>query len=64
MEATLIVDDPELALVLSGNSLINFGRMEDWVGLAARGDGRSVGMTNTGNQTRIARMNIGLHTIL
>ena len=54
MGATLIVDDPKLALVLSGTDL---GRMEGLVGLAAR-EGRKIwcGMVSTGNRTRVARM--------
>ena len=54
MEVTLIVDDPELAQVLSGTHLPT---SEGWVGLAARG-GRQIccGMTSTENRARVARV--------
>ena len=62
MGATLIVDDPELAPVLSGAHLPT---SEGWKAeLAYRREevGRSVGMTSTGNQSQIPRMIAQLFT--
>ena len=56
MEATLIVNDPELASVLSGT---NLSTSEGWnVKLAYQREdiGRSAGLTSTGNWTRVTRM--------
>ena len=54
MRTTLIVDDPELAPVLSGTHILT---LECWKTEFAqqRVDiGRSVGMTYMGNRTRVA----------
>ena len=62
MGATLIVDDPELAPVLSGAHLPT---SEGWKAeLAYRREevGRSIGMTSTGNQSQIPRMIAQLFT--
>ena len=55
MGATIIVDDPELASILSGAHLPTSGRMEGWASLAARG-GDLIVWDPRGNRTRIARM--------
>ena len=56
MGATLIVDDLELAPVLSGTHLPTSGAWKAQLAKQHEKVGRSVGMTSTGNQTRVARM--------
>ena len=56
MGATLIVDDPELAPVLSGTHLPTSEGWKAELALQREEVGRSVGMTSTGNRTRVARM--------
>ena len=56
MGANLIIDDPELAKVLS---VTHLSTLEGWkADLAQEPEkiGRSVGMTSTGNGTQVARM--------
>ena len=56
MGATLIVDDQELAPVLSGTHLPTPEAWKTELALQREEVGRSVGMTSTGNRTRVARM--------
>ena len=55
MGATLIVDDPELAVILSGTHLLTSDGRLIWPKQLEE-IGRSCGMTSTGNQTWVARM--------
>ena len=56
MGVTLIVDEPELAPVLSGTHLPTLEGWKAELVWQREKVGRSVGMTSTGNQTRVARM--------
>ena len=56
MGATLIVYEPEFAPVLSGTHLPTSEGWKAELAWQREEIGRSVGMTSTGNQTRVARM--------
>ena len=56
MGATRITNGPELAPVLSGTHLPTSGGYKVKLALQREEVGRSLGMTSTGNQTRVARM--------
>ena len=56
MGATLIVDDPELAPVLSSTHLPTTEGWKAELAFQCEEVGRSGGMTSTGNRTRVARM--------
>ena len=56
MGTTLIVDDQELAPVLSGTHLSTTGRWKTELALQQEEIGISVGMTSTGNRTQVTHM--------
>ena len=54
--SNLIVDDPELAPVLSGTHLPTSEEWKAELAWQCGEVGRPVGMTSTGNRTRVSRM--------